>query len=94
MKTARHLVSGKVQGVGFRRFVQRQAEALGVNGWTRNLIDDRVEVMAQGTPEQLQKLFEKVKQGPAFSIVERVDSSEVETETMTGFTINPDGDPR
>ena len=33
--------------------VQRQAEALGVNGWTRNLIDDRVEVIAQGTPEQL-----------------------------------------
>ena len=69
MKTSRYLISGKVQGVGFRRFVQKQASALGVNGWARNLIDDRVEVYAQGTEEQINALSEKLHRGPMFSVV-------------------------
>lgn len=94
MKTSRYLISGKVQGVGFRRFVQKHAMALGVNGWTRNLIDDRVEVHAQGSDEQIKALAEKLGRGPMFSVVEKVAASELDAETMTGFEIKPDGDPR
>lgn len=94
VKTNRYLISGKVQGVGFRRFVQTQAAALGVRGWTRNLFDDRVEVYAQGAPEQIHLFSEKLSRGPAFSVVENVVVSEIEFEAMTGFEIKPDGDAR
>ena len=50
------LVKGRVQGVGFRWFVHREAAAIGLRGWVRNTEDGHVEVLASGTPEQLQEL--------------------------------------
>ena len=49
-------ISGWVQGVSFRIWTKRLAQQLGVNGWVRNMEDGRVEIVAQGTPEQLTKL--------------------------------------
>ncbi len=66
------LVSGRVQGVFFRMFVVREAKALGVAGRVRNLPDGRVEVIAEGEKEKLNKLIEKLRQGPPAAIVEKV----------------------
>ncbi len=58
-----YLVQGRVQGVGFRWFVQREAAEIGLNGWVRNTVDGKVEVVAAGTVEQIDELRAALKQG-------------------------------
>ncbi len=60
----RYVVRGRVQGVGFRWFVEREAHILGISGWVRNNSDGSVEVLAQGTREQLLGLRSRLRQGP------------------------------
>jgi acylphosphatase len=76
-----------VQGVGFRWFVQKSASSLGVNGYTRNLDDGRVEVYAVGTPEQLNELAGLLWKGPGRSDVRGVDEEEAALEKVSGFRI-------
>ena len=71
--TVRFLVSGRVQGVGFRWFTHREAERLGIAGWARNLPDGRVEVLAQGSVGAIERLETALKSGPAFAHVENVE---------------------
>lgn len=72
--TTRFLVSGMVQGVGFRWFVARHARALGLGGYARNLPDGRVEVVAcGGAAEALARLEELLREGPAHARVERLE---------------------
>jgi acylphosphatase len=72
--TTRFLVSGEVQGVGFRWFVARHARALGLGGYARNLPDGRVEVLASGAgPEALSRLEDLLRAGPAHARVERLE---------------------
>lgn len=66
------VVEGRVQGVGFRYFVLDQAEALGVNGWVRNTFNGNVEVMAEGSREQIAVLLQILRKGPPASWVEQV----------------------
>jgi acylphosphatase len=66
-------VSGRVQGVFFRDFTRSCAYELGLKGWVRNLMDGRVEVVAEGEKDSIQKLLERLKRGPAFARVEKVD---------------------
>ena len=74
---ARHFtVSGRVQGVGFRWFVVKEASSRALKGWTRNLPDGRVEVLAQGEPDAVRELGEALARGPARSRVDRVDSTD------------------
>ncbi|HEU5318824.1 MAG TPA: acylphosphatase [Chloroflexota bacterium] len=69
-------VRGRVQGVGFRWFVQREARSLGLTGWTRNLADGRrVEVVAEGHRADLERLVDALKRGPSGSRVEAVDAN-------------------
>lgn len=65
-------VSGLVQGVGFRYFVYNQARHLGLTGWVRNLMDGRVEVLAEGASEDLEELLAQLHQGPGGSRVKDV----------------------
>jgi acylphosphatase len=75
--TCRFLVSGLVQGVGFRWFVARHARALGLAGYARNLADGRVEVVASGDDaEPLAKLEQLLRTGPANAQVYRVERQE------------------
>jgi len=68
-------VEGFVQGVSYRWWAQREAERLGLTGWVRNLTDGRVEIVAEGSEDQVNQLIELIKQGPRFSKVEKIDVS-------------------
>ena len=74
----RYLVRGRVQGVGFRWFVEREARTLGIRGWVRNTFDGSVEVMAMGSREQLSLLRQKLRQGPRAARVDDVEESEAQ----------------
>lgn len=65
-------MSGRVQGVGFRYFVQDRALELGLRGWVRNLPDGSVEAAAAGPPEALDRLEARLRQGPARARVDRM----------------------
>jgi len=76
----RYLVRGRVQGVGFRWFVEREAHILGIVGWVRNNHDGTVEVLAQGTRDQLAGLHSRLREGPRAA---RVDNVEVSDESAS-----------
>ena len=67
------IVHGRVQGVGFRYFVTREARALGLAGTVRNRADGTVEVEAEGDPAALDQLAAAVRRGPSGARVERVE---------------------
>ena len=73
----RFVVRGRVQGVGFRWFVEREAHVLAVSGWVRNNADGSVEVLAQGTRDQLLGLRSRLRRGPRAARVDEVEESEV-----------------
>jgi acylphosphatase len=72
----RFLVRGRVQGVGFRWFVEREAHILGIAGWVRNNADSSVEVFAMGTRQQLSGLRDRLEQGPRAARVDNVEEVE------------------
>jgi acylphosphatase len=72
----RWLISGRVQGVGFRWFVFRRAEELGIAGWARNLPDGRVEVLGISTAEKLAAFDTSLRSGPRLSVVDNVEKSD------------------
>ncbi len=85
------LIQGRVQGVGFRWFVHREASELGLRGWVRNTEDGDVEVVASGEPDDLADLRVSLKRGPRSSRVDRVIEhtlAENEAEELTAFRID------
>jgi acylphosphatase len=68
----KYLISGTVQGVGYRYFTQRAAAKIKVGGYVKNLSDGRVEVFVMGTPQQLRELRTLLERGPRFSSVTEV----------------------
>jgi acylphosphatase len=74
----RFIVRGRVQGVGFRWFVEREAHILQIAGWVRNNPDSSVEVLALGTSEQLAGLRSRLHQGPRAARIDDVEESEAE----------------
>ena len=88
MKATRFLVSGLVQGVGFRFFTARAARSLGVIGFARNLDDGRVEVVGQGTEENLRRFEALLRQGPRGGRVATIESSDATLDSgLPGFEI-------
>ena len=84
----RYIVRGRVQGVGFRWFVEREAHMLGVAGWVRNNHDGSVEVLAQGTRDQLSGLHSRLREGPRAARVDSVEVSEAApSEGLSSFRI-------
>ena len=78
------VISGRVQGVGFRWFVIQQARPLNLNGWVKNLYNGDVEVMAEGPKPDLEFLLEKLRKGPTWSHVDHVDVEWLDPSGMTG----------
>jgi acylphosphatase len=74
----RFAVRGRVQGVGFRAFVLREAHALGLRGFTRNLFDGGVEVVAVGDESDVQRLVQRLHVGPPLARVESVDRTPID----------------
>ncbi|MGB9634546.1 MAG: acylphosphatase [Chloroflexaceae bacterium] len=78
---ARVVISGRVQGVGFRAHTRARARSLGVEGWVRNLPDGRVEAVFEGTRASVQQMVSWCYSGPNYAVVEKVD---VTWENATG----------
>jgi acylphosphatase len=72
MMVLHFLIQGRVQGVGFRWFVHREASELDLRGWVRNTEDGDVEVLASGSPEELAELRASLRRGPRGSRVDRL----------------------
>ena len=87
MAAYRYLVTGRVQGVGYRYFVLREAERLGVAGFTRNLSDGCVEVVAEASEDVLGELETRLRRGPSFAAVEGVDKTPIPPRGDGGFHI-------
>ena len=79
----RFFVRGRVQGVGFRWFVEREAHILRIAGWVRNNPDGSVEVLAMGTREQVAGFRSRLSEGPRAARVDNVE--EVEAEPIAGL---------
>ena len=89
MRLARHfLISGRVQGVGFRFFVHDAALRDGIHGWVRNLADGCVEVLAEGEAEAVERFERQLRTGPRASRVDEVRvSASAAIGADTGFEI-------
>ncbi len=88
MKSARRfVVSGRVQGVGYRYFVQKAARELGLTGYARNLDDGTVEVVACGLPSKVQDLLGHLQSGPRMSEVRGVEQHDAPVPQSGSFDI-------
>jgi len=74
-------ITGRVQGVGFRAWTEREARVLGLKGWVKNLPDGRVEAVVEGPPDKVAALLDKLKAGPRAAKVENLEAKE---EAATG----------
>lgn len=85
----RYVVSGQVQGVGFRWFVHRHAARLRLSGWAQNLPDGRVEVVASGPGDALEELEELLRQGPSRADVAALEITDLPPAAVgrSGFDI-------
>jgi len=89
MTGVRFLVSGRVQGVGFRWYVARMAERLELRGYARNLPNGEVEVVAVGVADRLHELEAALRAGPRLSRVTNVEKSQIldELDRFNSFVI-------
>ena len=84
MIAKRYIVRGRVQGVGYRWFVDYEARQLGLAGWVRNNFDGTVEVLAMGSAEQQTALRDKLRAGPRAARVDEVQ--ELPADPVAGLT--------
>ncbi|MCZ6766951.1 MAG: acylphosphatase [bacterium] len=75
-------MSGRVQGVGFRWHVLREAQRLGVMGDVRNLSDGRVEIRAKGMPRDLDLLLKAVRDGPALARIDEIVARDLDANLV------------
>ena len=83
-KAVKWQIHGRVQGVAFRWFTRQQAEELGIGGWVRNCSDGSVEVEAHGRPAALDRLKQRLSEGPPAARVERIDESDLGEARVSG----------
>jgi acylphosphatase len=80
-------VSGEVQGVFFRAETRRQAQALGLAGWVRNLPDGRVEAVFEGPEDAVERMVAWCRQGPSYAEVRDVEVEHEDPEGLTEFDV-------
>jgi acylphosphatase len=84
---AQVVISGRVQGVGFRYALRSRASSLGVSGWVRNRLDGNVEAAFEGPREHVELLLRWCRQGPSVAYVDEVEVAWQEPESEHGFAI-------
>jgi len=85
---ARHVrLTGRVQGVFYRSWLQQQAQELGVKGWVRNCPDGRVEAHVEGDEAAVRELLERMRDGPPAAKVEDLRTWDVESCEFEGFEV-------
>lgn len=88
MKSVYIQIGGRVHGVGFRYFAQVKASELGISGWVCNTLDEKVEIEAEGEPENLELFLDWMKIGPARAIIRTYLVSEITpVRNFTDFSI-------
>ena len=87
MIARRAILSGRVQGVGFRFFAERAAREAGVTGWVRNRSDGTVETLAQGAPDSVKSYLERLRAGPHGSRVMTLVEEEAAVQGYDSFEI-------
>ncbi|HSD27746.1 MAG TPA: acylphosphatase [Vicinamibacteria bacterium] len=87
MPAYRYVVEGRVQGVGYRYFVMRQADALGVSGYARNRADGSVEVVAEGSEAAMADFEARLRQGPSFAEVTSLEREAIAERGSSGFHV-------
>jgi acylphosphatase len=88
MMTVRVIISGRVQGVGYRAWTEKTARKLGLNGWVRNRQDGTVEAVFCGGDARVAEIAEACKTGPMLARVTRIEQFSCE-ENPVGFTCLP-----
>jgi acylphosphatase len=87
--TRRYVISGRVQGVGFRYFVRSQAKKMNIGGWVRNMPDGGVEAVATAEREVLVLFESALRSGPSLASVEKVDTAEEPVGEFGSFEVRP-----
>jgi acylphosphatase len=88
-RTVHIRVEGRVQGVGYRAFVEMRATELGLSGWVRNRRDGSVEAVLQGSPEAVEAILDACRAGPPASRVARLDIIGEGVGAFEGFEVLP-----
>ena len=89
MAAVRLVISGRVQGVGFRAFVERQALKRGLRGWVRNRRDGTVEALFIGDERSLGEVEAACRRGPSLAVVTQLDRFEATDDRTEGFEARP-----
>ncbi len=87
MKTLRVYISGTVQGVMFRKYIEEQANKIGVRGFVRNKEDGRVELVIEGTDDKVLKMLEICRAGTPHVMVRNIEINEIKYQGFEGFRI-------
>ena len=88
-RTVHVRVEGRVQGVGYRAFVEMRAAELGLSGWVRNRRDGSVEAVLQGSPDAVEAVLDACRAGPPASRVARLDIIGEGVGAFDGFDVLP-----
>jgi acylphosphatase len=89
VSSKRLLISGRVQGVGYRAWMAERAMALGVDGWVRNRADGTVEALISGTADAVEELARACRRGPRFAQVDSLVEEIADPPDEPGFRLLP-----
>jgi acylphosphatase len=87
--SVRARIYGRVQGVWFRAWIKREAEARGLTGWVRNRSDGSVEALFSGEATAVREMIEQCRIGPRDARVERIEESPETRQPLSGFEQRP-----
>jgi acylphosphatase len=93
MSSKRLIISGQVQGIGYRAWMAEAAKALGIDGWVRNNADGTVEALISGTADAVEELARACRRGPRLARVEAIRDEISEPPEQPGFRVVPGTSP-
>ncbi|MBV8397805.1 MAG: acylphosphatase [Acetobacteraceae bacterium] len=85
MTAKRLVISGRVQGIGYRQWMVEAARSLGVSGWVRNRLDGSVEALVAGETAAVEELLRACRRGPRLAVVAQIDEQLTEPPEQIGF---------